>query len=113
MIILDTTTRKLQLLLSGVVTTTELPWTAHYVDVTIATGALSDVLCANGTTNGVTAVDMVAAPASGVRREIKELTVCNEDTVAATVTIRYNDNGTTRRICKVTLAADDNLEYGD
>jgi hypothetical protein len=113
MIILDTVNRKLQVILSGAITTSQLPWTAHYVDVTVATGALSAVSSANGTTNSAVAVDMVAVPGVGVSRQIKALMITNEDTAAAVVTIRYNDGGTTRTLFKATLAVGDNLVYGD
>src|SRR5213594_2090846 len=108
-IILDTTTRKLQILLGGAVTTTELPWTAHYIDITTSSRQTTAWASTNGVTSGSTAVDMVAAPASGVIRVIVDISVYQEDTANALITLRYNDNGTLRKIYKATHAVGDNL----
>lgn len=111
MIILDATTKKLQIVLSGAVTTTELPWVVSYVDVLSSDQSVSAIAENDGATNGGTAVDMVAAPSAGHTRTIKTLTVVNKDTASATVEIRYNNNGTTRTIWKGALAVGDNLCY--
>lgn len=110
MIILDAITRKLQVLLNGAATTTELPLLASWVDVTTTTyvpGSNNDI------TTGATAVDLVAAPSASTYRQVKLLTVFNADTVSAVVTLRYNDNGTTRILVKTTLAVGDTLVYTD
>lgn len=49
-------------------------------------------------TNGTTNVTAVAAPASGVQRQISQIIVHNVDTAVATVNFYYNTNGTVRRI---------------
>lgn len=110
MIILDTTTRKLQLKLSGAVTTNELPWVASYTDITVSafTPAAS-----NGVTTGATAIDIVGVPGASTQRQVKFISVQNADTVAAEVSIIYNDNGTLRTVWKGILAIGDNLQYLD
>ena len=67
----------------------------------------------DGTTNGTTAVEMVAAPGSSTQRIVKSLTVYNADTVDATVFVTF-DNGTNeRRLFQVTLSSGDQLYYDD
>lgn len=104
MLILDAST-KLQLVLGGAITTNALEWTAHYLDTVGHSPAL-----ATGTSNNTTDVDMVAATAG---RVIKAVAVYNADTVAATVTIKTDNSGTERRLCKVTLATLETLYYED
>lgn len=110
MIVLDATTKSLEVVLAGAVTTNQLPIVASYVDVT--TTAYTPK--ANDTaTNNTTAVTPVAAPAASTQRQVKLLTVYNADTVAAAVTVRLNSNSTMRVLCKVTLAVGSTLVYTD
>jgi hypothetical protein len=67
----------------------------------------------NGTTNSTTPVTVVAAPAAATQRQIRMLSVYNVTAVSQTVTLRYNDNTTTRIILKVSLSAGDTLFYVD
>ena len=110
MIVLDSTLKTLEIVLGGAVTTTQLPFVAVYIDVT--TTAYTPIEN-DGVSNNATAVTMVAAPAASTQRQIKFLSVQNEDTVNATVILQYNDNGTIRRISKFTLSPDDTLLYTD
>lgn len=113
MIILDDTTKSLEIKLSGAVTTTELPFTVSFVELTDSDQSVNDVTSGDGATTGTTAVKMVTAPASGRTRQVKHLTVYNADTVAATVIVQINNNGTTRILVKTTLDVGDTLEYTD
>lgn len=108
MIRLDNTTRKLQALLGGSITTNQLPITVCYSDKT-STAYTGGTTVIN--TNNTTAVDICAAPAASTVRDIDTINVNNADTVAATITIRYNDNGTTYTLFKATLATGDQLTY--
>lgn len=110
MIILDTINKSLQVLLGGAVTTNQLPFTANYVDLTSLAYTPGS---ADGATNNTTAQTLVAAPAASTQRQVKLLTVYNADTVAATVTVRLNDNGTFRNLVVATLAVGDTLQYAD
>ena len=110
MIVLDSTVKTLEIVLGGAVSTNQLPFVAVYVDVT--TTAYTPIE-SDGASNNTTAVTMVAAPAASTQRQIKFLSVQNEDTANATVILQYNDNGTIRRICKFTLSPDDTLLYTD
>jgi len=111
MIVLDTTLKSLEIILGGAITTNQLPWTAHYVDILSSIGTATE---SDGATNSATAVTMVAAPASSSHIIIvREFTVFNLDTVTDTATVRINDNGTFRNIFKIALASGDNLVYKD
>jgi hypothetical protein len=108
---LDATTKSLEVLLGGAVTTNQLVLASSYVDVdatfAIVGAGENDLL-----SNNATAVTLVAAPAAARTRKISFLSVYNADTVPATVTVRINNNGTFRIVCKVTLAVGDTLFYG-
>jgi hypothetical protein len=110
MIVLDTTTRKLQLKLAGAKATNDCPSVATYVDVATSTYAPGSN---NAVTNGVTAVDIVAAPAVSTQRQVKLLSVQNEDTAEITLSVIYNDNGTQRTMWKGLMSVGDNLLYTD
>lgn len=107
-IILNTTTKKLVAVLAGAVTTTQLPFTVHYADATDS--ALTEAET-DGATNSTTQVDLVSAPAASTRRAIVHISVANVDTAAATITISLDNNGTLRRLVKVTLAIGDTLQF--
>lgn len=113
MIILDATTKSLEVVLGGAITTNQLPFTTHYVDINSSDLSVSAPAENDGQTNNTTAVAIVAAPASGKIRVVKTISIYNADTVSATVTIRVNNNGTTRIVFKATLATGDTLNYED
>lgn len=113
MIALDSTSKSLQVILSGAITTNQLPIVATFADInqtTLGTSAISE---SDTVTNSTTAVTAVAAPSSGFTRGIKSLSVQNADTVAAVVTVRVNDGGTFRPIIVQTLTAGQSLIYED
>jgi hypothetical protein len=64
-----------------------------------------------GVTNSTTAVTAVAAPASGKRRLIRSISVHNNDTVSATVTIRIDVSGTKYILHKESLDSGKQLLY--
>jgi hypothetical protein len=106
--LLDAATKSLELLLAGAVTTNQLPVVAFYIDhtSTAATPGESDTQ-----SNGATAVAIVAAPAASTQRQVKSISIFNADTVAATVTVRLNNNSTYRSIVKQILQPDQTLLY--
>lgn len=113
MIILDTTARSLQILLSGAKTTNDCPFVSSWVDITSSTSAyLPSALPSN--TNGVTAVTIGSAPASGHTIQMKSFLVKNADTVASTFTIRYVYSGPTNAdVITVALQVNESLIYED
>lgn len=106
--ILDTTSKKLQVVLSAAVATSQPVVNASWADMGASTlvGASSNVV-----TNGTTAVDVVAAPAANTQRQIKYLTVYNADTAAVTVTVQVNNGGTIAIGRKVALPSGYTLTY--
>lgn len=110
MLILDATTKTIEVDLAGAVTTTELPIVAVFVDVTTTTytPGSSDAI-----TTGATAVTAVAAPGAATQRQVKLLTIYNADAVAAVVTVQLNNNTTIRPIVIITLAVGSTLVYTD
>lgn len=108
MIRLDTTTRTLEILLGGAVTTNNLPVTVSYSDKT-STAYTGATQLSN--TNGTTPVTILAPPAASTIRDVDYISVRNSDTVAATVTIRLNDNTTLYTVVIFTLASGDVFLY--
>lgn len=110
MIIVNSTVRTLQVVLAGAITTNQLDCTSHYQDYRLD-GDEDSFGTTVVNTNNTTAVTLVPSPTSGVARATFSITVFNKDTVAATVTVRFNDNGTTYVIFKGELASEDTLIY--
>lgn len=111
MILLDATTRKIQVVLAGAKTTNDSPWVASYVDIAQSGFTMTAANSATGASNGVTAVDVVAAPAASTTRQLKYFSLLNADTVAITATVRYNDNATIRNMVTFILAVGQSLIY--
>lgn len=110
MLILDATTKSLEIKLAGAVAANQLPVTAHYTDITTA---LYMPGSSDAESNGTTAVTIVAAPGASTQRHVESISVYNADTAAVTVTIQLNNNSTLRIITKVTLQAAEQLFYED
>lgn len=113
MIILDTNNKSLEFLLSGSVTTNQLPFVTSYVDISQSDFSMSGAPSSNGVSNNTTAVTLVTAPAASTSRQVKYVSIQNADTASATVTVRFNDNATTRNILIITLDVNDSLIYID
>ena len=110
MLILDSTLKSIELILSGAVTANQLPFVASYIDVTSITYVPNSN---DGISNNAIAVTIIAAPAASTQRQVKLITIHNADTVSATITLRLNNNGTFRTICKVVLSTLSQLIYTD
>lgn len=108
MIRLDSTLRTLQVVLAGVVTSAQLPFVASWSDGSSSSysGGVTP-----GVTNNTTPVTIVGAPGSGLIRDVDYLSLRNKDTVTATATVLFNDNGTTYELIKVVMAVGDQLIY--
>jgi len=109
MIVLATTTDKLQVVLAGAVTTNQLPCVATFREATSTTFIPSKNVT---NTNSGTDVDLVPAPAgSSTYRIVDYVNIYNNDTVNAVVTVKYDLAGTDYILRKVTLAPTEALEY--
>ena len=105
---LDTTNKSLEVVLGGAATTNQLDFITSYADYN---GTLFTPGANDGTTNDTTAVTIVSAPAASTYRTVKFISVYNNDTAAADVTIQLNNNSTTRVILTVTLSAGEQLVH--
>lgn len=108
MIILSETTDNLQIVLGGSVTTNQLQCMTSWRDRTSTTFVAGRTVTV---TNNTTDVTLAAAPAASTQRVIDYISVYNNDTVNAVVTIKLDANGTEYILFKVTLAATEKLEY--
>jgi hypothetical protein len=105
---LTTTTQSLRIVLGEAKVTTDCDITAAWGDATVpfVLGATQ------GTSNGTTPVTAVAAPASNVQRQVKEIRLHNNDTIAHTVTLQFDNNGTISILDgPVTVAVGGNYVY--
>lgn len=110
MLVLTETTDKIDVVLAGAITTNPLRCYAAWRDMTTTayTPGRSAV-----NTNNTTDVTFVASPAASTQRVIDTLSVYNDDTAAATVTLKLDANGTECILCKVSLGIGERLEYTD
>lgn len=103
-------TRKLQIVLAGAITTNNLPVIVDYEDQS-GLSTVRDTFVSS--TNGTTAVDICLAPDINTRRKILGIQVYNRDTAAATVQISIVTGATSAQLTDVTLQVDDVLTYTD
>lgn len=109
MITLNSPLKKLQVILAGAASTTELPIQVAYSELNSRyQETFNDV---DGITTGNTAVDILTASPSGLRRKVTGMSVVNSDTAAAVVTVRLNNNSVTRNLVVVTLQTGEALYY--
>ena len=110
MIIVDSTTKSLQFNLGSAVTANQLSCVTSWADMSGTTFTPG----ANDTqSNGTTAVTIVAAPALSIQRQIKSVDIFNADTADATVTVLYDNNGTTRTLVSITLQPKETLQFAE
>lgn len=112
MIRLDTQQRKLQAFLGGAVATTSLDVVACFFEFGNEAQRREKSCMQLSRLSGATPVDIVDAPPAVMNREIDYLSINNNDSAAATVTVRLNDNGTFNKPFVVTLAVGDSLHFG-
>ena len=108
--ILDATTKKIQVVFAGAKATNDCPVTTDWVDITTSTYTPG---CTEINTNGVTAVDVVAAPAASTQRVVKYFSLYNADTAPVVASVLYNNNSTTYVMVKATLQVGDTLIFTD
>lgn len=109
MITLSNTTDKLQVVLTGAVTTSQMACYASFKDTKSGATLVPDRAVI--LTNNTTAVDLVDSPSASTQRGIDEVSVVNNDTASGAVTVRYNANGTLYTLAKFTIASGEKLEY--
>lgn len=110
MILLNATTKSFEFLLAGAVTANPLEWTLSAVELDAAFKLVA-VLANDGVSNNTTAVVLLAAPAAGLSRQIKLVTIYNADTVAATVCPQLRSGANVRRLPKQVLQPGESYLY--
>jgi hypothetical protein len=108
--ILNTTSRKLQVVLTTAATSANMSVLVDYTD-TSGDSPVDDMQLSS--TNGTTAVDICFAPANGVKRDINGVQIHNQDTASKIVRVSLVDNGTAFRLISATLQVGDTLGYTD
>lgn len=110
MIILSSTTDKIQVFLTSTVSTTELSCMSVYRDSgTNSITPLRNVVA----TNSKSLVDLVGSPSSSVSRIVDYISIFNRDTQSADVNLEFSDNGTNYTLSKCRIAPNEKMEYHD
>ena len=108
MIVLDSTTDNLQVVLNAAITTNQLQCVSSRRDITTTWYTPGRTVT---NTNSTTDVNLVWSPAASTQRVIDTVSIYNNDTVVAYVTVKLDANGTERILTRVPLAAGERLEY--
>ena len=108
MLILSATTDKIQVVLGGNVTTSQLRCYSSYNDTTTTSIAPGRIVTL---TNNTTPVDIVASPSASTQRLVSYMSVYNSDTVSSTVAINLNNGSTNYELFETTLGTGERLEY--
>lgn len=108
MLILSNTTDSIEVVLGGTVTTTQLLCVSSFRDITTSAYTPNRTVIA---TNNATPISAVAAPAASTQRVIDLVSVFNTDTVAQTVTIKYNANGTKYTLWSASLDTGESVQF--
>lgn len=89
-------------------TTTECDCVGSYADITETVFKPGSI---DLTTDGTTKVTVIPAPAAGVQRQVKEVTICNPDVVSHTAYLWLNNNGVYRLVMQKDLLPGDTMAY--
>lgn len=108
MIRLDNTNRSLAISLAGATTTNAVQVVVSYAD---DTGSTYQGGTTTSTISGTSKITICAAPASSTIRTIDSIIVYNADTVAASVNVLFDDNGTYFQLSGSTLQVADTLQF--
>jgi len=103
-LVLDSTTKSIEIRTVSAPQTTNPSFIASYAD---NDGTNFAEKSSDGVLNGTTPVTAISSPATGTRRIIKGLSVNNIDTAALQVIVQLNNGGTIRQIYKQTLSVGD------
>ena len=100
LLVLDATSKSIRGVLASGSASANPQFTVHYMDVTASTAVEGNI---DGNFNGVTNVEVCAAPGASTRRIIREIVVYNADTASITFSIMLRVTATDYYIAKVTL----------
>ena len=112
MILLDTSSKSLEVVLAAAESTNHLPITVSFIDQAAQGANAYDTQ-----TNGTSAVTIVPAPnpqpVRASTRRVVAISIYNEDTGTVKVTVRLNNNTVLRKIYSVYLNPGDALFYDE
>lgn len=106
--ILADTSDIIEIVLGNAVSTNEFQYNSYYADHTSSAftpGATS------GTSNGTSAVTIVSSPGSSTQRQVKYITIYNNDVIANYITVRFDDGTNERILIKILMQPGETLEY--
>jgi hypothetical protein len=106
--ILNSTTDSLEIVLDKAITTNQLSFSVFYNEYTSTTVT---PLQNTGTTNSLTAVNLINAPASNKQRQLRWCSINNIDTKDIGVKIRFNDNASYRDVIYIYLGVNESIQY--
>jgi hypothetical protein len=109
-LILDSTSKKIRVTLSGAKTANDMQCVTSWRDVTTSAFTPGSSL---SVTNGVTAADIVPAPGNNTQRVVDFMSIMNTDTATKTVTVSLYNGSTDYILLRVALGVDDRLEYAE
>jgi hypothetical protein len=108
MLILDSTSKRVRVVLGAAHTTTALRCVTSWRDVTTSAFTPGSSLTS---TNGTTAVEVAPAPAASTQRIVDHISVYNTDTTSKVVTVSIFDGTTDFVLMRVSLGVDEMLQY--
>lgn len=114
MIVLDTSTKTLELVLGAAHTTNALEYNIVFYDVpriAIVDNAEYIRGHSHGQSNGTTTVTILTAPPDSVSRNVELLSVYNKDTIEQSVTLKYDIAATERILLKAPLRPGETLTF--
>lgn len=108
--IINNTTEVIEFFLGGTVTSQQASFLCSFNELSATT---ITPLETNGLSNNTTAVTLMGSPSSGLQRQLRQLSIKNNDTSNMTITIRFNDGSNTRILYKPTLQPGDQIFYSE
>lgn len=114
MIALDTTGKKLEVVLDAAKTTYDMDFNVFYYDVprrAITDNSEYPYGHSYGQTNGTTTVTLLAAPSQNNIRNVTSISIYNADTASKRVIVKYDISNTERIIINQTLLTTETLHY--
>lgn len=110
MLVLDTGTDAIEVVLAAAHTTNALNCVAFWRDITTTAYTPGRTLI---NTNGATSVDAVGGPGASTQRVVDFLSVYNADTITHTVTVSFDANGTEYKLFQASVPSGYTLRYTD
>lgn len=108
--IINNTTELIEFFLGGTVTSQQASFLCSFNELSATTITPFET---NGTSNNTTPVTLMGSPASGLQRQLRQLSIKNNDTSQMTLTVRFNDGSNTRVLYRTVLQSGDQVSYSE